>query len=318
MKYFILLVLIFILGCTKEDLTWTLEKISPKVITLFPSEVKAKSAKLAGKVIHNGGLTLTERGFYICKDSIFENSIIIKSGTEIGDFYLEINNLEESTRYYVKSFAVNEKGKSFGEPIVFETKAFGKVITNPASDITTNSAILNGQIISDGGSEIQERGFFLSENSDLDISGIKISSLSGQIGTYDLMALGLNPSSQYFFKAYVLTDSGISFGETQKFTTAEVLLPTVSTSNLIQISAISVQCGGNVTNEGSSAVHSRGICYSTGSMPTINSKIKYAGSGMGPFNCLLDSLQPGGNFYYIRAFASNNEEIGRASCRERV
>jgi len=86
-------------------------------------------------------------------------------------------------------------------------------------------------------------------------------------------------------------------------------LPTVLTGTISDISKSNAWCGGAVTEDGGDLVYSRGICWSTDSMPTIAGDRSLQGSGTGIFGNLITGLTSG-TLYYIRAYATNG--IGTA------
>ena len=64
-------------------------------------------------------------------------------------------------------------------------------------------------------------------------------------------------------------------------------------------------CGGNITNDGGSAVTARGVCWSLNPNPTINDSISKNGNGIGSFSSLATNLIAD-TTYYLRAFATNS------------
>jgi FlaG/FlaF family flagellin (archaellin) len=83
-------------------------------------------------------------------------------------------------------------------------------------------------------------------------------------------------------------------------------LATVTTGEATEITAISAVISGDVTNEGGTAVVSKGICYSkTSAEPVISDRLlSPEGSGSGSFTCTLIALSPDTK-YYARAYATN-------------
>lgn len=88
-------------------------------------------------------------------------------------------------------------------------------------------------------------------------------------------------------------------------------LPTVITSDVINITSNSALCGGNVTDDGGFAVSTCGVVWSTFESPTIeiNEGFSYDASGIGEFSSNLSNLIPETE-YFVRAYATNN--IGTA------
>ncbi len=80
------------------------------------------------------------------------------------------------------------------------------------------------------------------------------------------------------------------------------IVSTVIASSITSNSAIS---GGNVTEEGSSSITERGICWSTSSNPTIANNKTTDGTGAGVFSSSITGLTSAA-IYHIRAYASNS------------
>ena len=83
------------------------------------------------------------------------------------------------------------------------------------------------------------------------------------------------------------------------------LLPTVTTSQVSDITLVSAVSGGNVTDDGGSAVTERGICWSTSHSPTTSGNHANSGTGTGSFSVQMTGLTPG-TTYYVRAYAKNS------------
>ena len=87
----------------------------------------------------------------------------------------------------------------------------------------------------------------------------------------------------------------------------EIVLPTVTTSEVTNITSNSATCGGNVTSDGNGTVIARGICWSETSEPKINnlySEESSDGMGTGTFTSALTNLKTN-TTYYVRAYATN-------------
>jgi uncharacterized protein (TIGR02145 family) len=88
-------------------------------------------------------------------------------------------------------------------------------------------------------------------------------------------------------------------------TVSEQTIPTVVTSAISETTQTSAIGGGEVTDQGSSPVTERGICYSTSPNPTTTNSTVPSGSGMGIFTSNITELYPG-TTYYVRAYAINS------------
>ena len=86
-------------------------------------KVKSSSAEAIGIVISDGGLEVTARG--VCW-STEQNPTITNSktsnGTGIGQYISNITGLNPDTKYYVRAYATNSIGTSYGNEFSFTTK----------------------------------------------------------------------------------------------------------------------------------------------------------------------------------------------------
>ena len=106
------------------------EEKSFKTLAVLPnlekssiSNIDSISATLSGKVISDGGSTITERGFCYSENGVPNvNSSKISLGNGVGSFTIDIKNLKWTTRYYVRAYAINEIGIQYGDLTNFFTK----------------------------------------------------------------------------------------------------------------------------------------------------------------------------------------------------
>lgn len=94
----------------------------PSVVTTNISDISYRSAKGGGEVISDGGSDVTARG--ICwsrnQNPDFDDQCQ-SSGSGTGAFSIDIDNLSTNTRYYVRAYATNSAGTSYGEAESFTT-----------------------------------------------------------------------------------------------------------------------------------------------------------------------------------------------------
>jgi uncharacterized protein (TIGR02145 family) len=90
---------------------------------------------------------------------------------------------------------------------------------------------------------------------------------------------------------------------------AKLTIPSVTTTEVSNITSSTATSGGNITDEGSSTVLTRGVCWSTGPTPTIADNKTADGEGAGSFSSNLTGLN-GTAIYYVRAFATNTAGTG--------
>jgi len=175
------------------------------------------------------------------------------------------------------------------------------------TNITATSASSGGEITADGGATITARGVCWSTNQNPTTSDAKTSNQSGT-GSFISSITGLIPGATYNVKAYATNSVGTGYSSQSTFTTL-ALAPILSTTDLSEVTSTTANSGGNITNDGGSAVTARGVCWSTSQNPTIaDSKIS-SGTGSGSFTSAIMGLNPGAT-YYVRAYATNSIGTG--------
>jgi hypothetical protein len=124
--------------------------IAPALTTTAASAISNTSATSGGNITSDGGASITERGVcWSTTDSPLPDislSTKTSDGTGTGSFNSSITGLTVSTTFYVRSYATNSVGTTYGPKISFSTfglgtfegisKTFGDipfVLTNPTS-----------------------------------------------------------------------------------------------------------------------------------------------------------------------------------------
>ena len=195
---------------------------------------------------------------------------------------------------------------------------YGKFInaikTVEFSNVTQTKADVSGNVITDNGSNIIERGICYGTTNNPTISGLKkIFDMQDNyyLGFYSCTLDNLSPSTTYYARAYATNSYGTAYGENVSFTTLQATVPIISTTTAASIiTATTANTGGTITNSGASNITSRGVCYSsTVSTPTIANTKTNDGTGVGTFISSLTGLTAN-TTYYIRAYATNG--IGTA------
>ncbi|MBK6965357.1 MAG: hypothetical protein IPH20_15860 [Bacteroidales bacterium] len=93
------------------------------------------------------------------------------------------------------------------------------ITTNPVSDITGATAISGGNIFSDGGSQVTQRGVCWNTSPDPTVADGHTTDGSGS-GTYISSITGLTPNTTYYVRAYATNSVGTSYGDNVSFTSA--------------------------------------------------------------------------------------------------
>jgi len=280
--------------------------------TTAASFITLTSAISGGNVTSESGATVTSRG--VCWSNATSTPTTLNSktvdGTGLGTFTSSLTSLAPGTTYYVRAYATNSVGTSYGPTISFSTVSPTiptGVTTNTISSITQTTGIGGGNSSSDGGATITARGVCWSNTtSSPTISNSRTVDGSG-IGSFTSSLSGLTTSTTYYVRAYATNSAGTSYGSVRSFTTLSATIPTgVTTNSISSTTQTTASGGGSVSSDGGAAITSRGVCWSnTTSTPTINNSITNNGAGAGTFSSSLTGLTSN-TTYYVRAYASNS------------
>ena len=278
----------------------------PSVTTGSVTDITATSAKCGGNVTDQGASTVTERG--ICWATTHNPTISnshANNGTGAGTYTCTMTGLTNGTTYYVRAYARNTQGTTYGEEREFSTLAnLPTVTTAELTNITQTTAIGGGNVTADGGATVTERGICWSTSQNPTVNGNHASNGSGT-GTFSVNMTSLSPGTTYYVRAYATNSAGTAYGSQKTFTTT-ASMPTVTTGQVTNITQTSALCSFIVTWDGGSSVTSRGVFWSTCHNPTVSGSHASGGTGTGSFTANITGLTAN-TTYYVRAYATNSQ-----------
>ena len=291
-----------------SEVSFATLSVSPSVTTSSISSITMTSASAGGNVSSDGGATITERGvvYATVASPTTADSKVTSSGTT-GSFTLSLNGLTAGTTYYVRAYATNSVGTSYGSQQSFTTLNIPTVTTTAASAITNASAVSGGNVTADGGSSITERGVVYSTASGPTTADTKVIDGSATTGSFTSSITGLTTATTYYVRAYAINAQGTAYGSEESFTTtSSALVPTVNTAAVSNLGSSTVTVGGTVVTDGGDALTERGVVYSSSANPTTaDTKIADGSATTGSFTAGLTGLTPGAT-YHVRAYAINS------------
>ena len=229
---------------------------------------------------------------------------------------IELETLSKETFFYIDPNIIGGKNYTYilvaiagtyasNKKTVSITPVLGATLTTAAvSSITTTTATSGGNISSDGGASVTDRGICFGTTQSPTIAGIKVPGGTGT-GSFISTLANLLPNTTYYVRAFATNSTGTSYGNQVSFTTP-TSVPTVTTVNVTVFNSTSANLGGVVTSDGGLTVTERGVCYSTSQNPTTaNSKI-IIGNGTGNFSTTVSNLTVN-TTYFVRAYAINSK-----------
>lgn len=230
------------------------------------------------------------------------------STKDLGEYESIITELIAGESYYVRAYAINQKGVAYGDTKLITTlTGVPSIITAEPRSINQTSAVLGGEITSTNGLDLTEKGILWSSSSPVTLNSNVIQHGNTTTDSFELTLNNLTPGRLYYFKAYAKNSNGIGLGEQLNFSTTPGL-PTVITKGSSDIKSNGFSASGEISYNGGSDLIHYGFVYSDQNQnPTSNDSELIVGNGefQGEFSDEIINLLPQ-KTYYFRAFAMNN------------
>ena len=193
--------------------------IAPTVTTQAVSDVATETATGNGNITATGGQNSTKRG--VCWNTTGSPTTTDDKKEEDGNFGTgafnsSMTGLIAKTKYYVKAYAINPIGTSYGEEVSFTTGAI--VTTQSPTNVLPTTVTGNGNITSIGGGNATVRGFKYGLT--------KVSTWDAHddgdfgAGAYTKGLTGLSANTTYWIRAYATNPLGTYYGDWVEFQTA--------------------------------------------------------------------------------------------------
>lgn len=263
---------------------------------------------------------------YYSKDPAFTDKTLVFADTSLlGNTVMPLSaalneTVNSGENFYLRVYPHNTQAEGWAklvavDSVIISGSATGVtsdppvVTTAPVTDISTTYATSGGNIPTDGGAPVTNRGVCWNLAGLPTTADDKTDDGEGS-GAFMSLITNLTPGTTYFLRAYATNDAGTAYGEENSFATLDSLMvPTVTTASVTNIMVTTAQCGGEVTTWGGDSVTVRGICWNTEGDPTLSDNKTENGVGLGSFTSILYQLTENTD-YYVRAYATNSKGTG--------
>ena len=210
--------------------------LTGNIVITPPVGFQISTTSGSGFVSNPGTLTLTQTGGNVPSTPIYVRFIPI-SANNYSD-----NLSHTSTGATTKNVAVTGAGINTLPTIAAPTSA----------SVTSNSAVLGGDITSTGCSNVTERGIYWSTSSGFaDGAGTKVSETPGPYssGVFTIPVSGLSATTVYYYKAFATNSGGTVYTAQGTFTTATPLITvgTITDFGYQAVNTVSVEKSYTVT-----------------------------------------------------------------------
>ncbi len=268
--------------------------IRPGVTTNAATSVVYNGATLNGNVTSDGGSAVTERGFAYSRTSInpnITNDTRAVAGSGLGTYSQAVTGLIYGNTYYVRAYAINAVGITYGSTVSFVTPGLPANFPTIASLSPANGPV--GTSVSIGGTN------FVSGGTTVTFNGTAATSVTVNSASSLTVVVPAGATTGFI---RITTSVGTTL-EDPTFTVTGP--PTVTTAAATALTNTSATLGGNVTADGGTGVSERGVVYSiSNTTPTVADTKVMIGSGTGAFSQSVTGLTPN-TLYYVRGYALN-------------
>lgn len=204
-----------------EVLFTTLAPGLAHLTTSYVSSITSNTATSGGYIVSDEGAPVTARG--VCWSTTANPTTAnakTTDGTGTGGFNSYITGLTLGVTYYVRAYATNIVGTSYGsqDSFIARTSTLPILTTNASSSITSTTASSGGNISSDGGATVTARGVCWSTTASPTTANSKTTDGAG-VGSFASSITGLTLGSTYYVRAYATNSVGTVYGNQISFIT---------------------------------------------------------------------------------------------------
>lgn len=205
-------IVLFAVGCKKDK-----PIVLATLTTVTATSITANTAQSGGDITADGGAAVMQRGVcYATHSAPTVSDSVTKDGSGTGTFTSNLSGLLPYTTYYIRAYAVNSTGTSYGNEISFVTSKGSPAVTTTAISNNQNlTAVSGGTVTTDGGANVTARGICWSTSHNPTTTDSKTVDGTGT-GSFTDTIYGLNLNT-YYVRAYATNSYGTTYGNEVSF-----------------------------------------------------------------------------------------------------
>lgn len=233
------------------------------------------------------------------------------------NFSIIIENLEASTAYTVRAYAMNDAGSvGYGKKTVFTTAKAERptVRTYEDADVRGDYAVVSAEVTHEGTAKVTTHGFCWSSTNTTPMLGACEGSVEVALSESKIFAseiTKLKEGTTYYVRSYATNEKGTGYGNRITVTTTSVTEASVTLAEVYNITTTTAQLSASVGNNGNGTITERGFCWSGSSQnPTIGAAgcESHAVEGEN-FSLVLTNLKANKTPYWAVAYVKNEKGI---------
>jgi uncharacterized protein (TIGR02145 family) len=289
------------------------KKVPPSITTTAITEVTATTAISGGNITSDGGADIITKG--ICWNTsdgptTSNNSTIATGGS--ASFTSTLQQLVPGTIYYVRAFATNSAGTSYGESLSFKTlgdKA-AAVILEP-TNLKVNSATLNGTLNPNYLTTTVTFEYGTTINYGSTATALQSPVIGNIAVNISADITGLSPRTLYYFRIKAENSLGTVYSDGMVFTTLGQV-PTATTQTVTNLMVTTSTLNGLVNPNylATTTTFEWGLTPSYGNTAVSSQDPGTAGTPQ-PVSVNISGLSPETTYHYrVKAINSLGDAYG--------
>lgn len=202
-------------GCKKEK-----KEVFATVTTTTATGITGSAAVTGGNITNTGNSAISQSGIVYATHATPILTDSLRANTSGGNvFTINLAGLNANTVYYVRAFAINATGTTYGNQVTFTTSAgLATVTTTPVGTISATAATApsGGTIVNTGGAAITASGVCWSTKPHPTVANSETNDqLTNNTFTSTLSLLVANTT--YYYRAYATNSFGTAYGNELTF-----------------------------------------------------------------------------------------------------
>jgi hypothetical protein len=304
---FLLLTLFY--GCKKDGVT------TPAVKTTSVQVDKNNNIATAnGEVTSEGASAVTKRGFVwstVANPTVSDALSSNQFGP--GVFTQQISGLNLGATYYLRAYATNANGTTYGNQIDFKTLTAGKFASISFDSLSFKSVKVNVNIESLGDINIKSIGVCYSKTGTPSITSDTTTILHSNITdkSFSVSVKNLTVNTKYFIRSFINTNLGAFYSDEINVTTKQYTQATFGDVVITSLSNLSADAKINILTLGDAPIKSMGLCFATTNDPvfkTDSSTLIHSNKTDQIFTLALRNIKENTK-YYVRGFINSDAGI---------
>jgi hypothetical protein len=202
-----------------SQLQFTTGAVPPSVITAAISSITAVTANSGGNVISTGGAQVLQRGVcWSTSPNPDTSDSFSTDGESAGSYTSGITQLQASTTYHVRAYAINSAGVGYGNELQFTTLSCQFTNTN-IMNYNSNSANITATLNESSNCGIVSYGVCYGILPSPNLNDYYVAVSGSFTGSFNMQVSNLSNNTLYYFRPFSINNADTTYGPQVSLTT---------------------------------------------------------------------------------------------------